>query len=100
MAEHVSSPRLYVLIFAALMVLTAATVWVAYFDFGVLNDVVALSIAMAKALLVVLFFMHVKYSTRMTALTAIAGLVWLGILIGLTLNDYLTRGALIPVPGK
>lgn len=100
MAEHVSSPKLYVLVFLALMVFTVITVVVAYQDFGVLNDVVALAIAMAKALLVVLFFMHVKYSTRMTALTAIAGIIWLGILIGLTLNDYLTRGALIAVPGK
>lgn len=100
MAEHVSSPKLYVLIFALLMVLTVLTVIVAYFDFGVMNDVVALTIAMAKALLVVLFFMHVKYSTRLTALTALSGLVFLAILIGFTLNDYLTRGALLPVFGK
>jgi cytochrome c oxidase subunit 4 len=100
MAEHVSSPKLYVGIFLALMVLTVATVAVAYQDLGVLNDVVALAIAMTKALLVVLFFMHVKYSTRLTALTAIAGLVWLAILISLTLNDYLTRGDLLPVLGK
>lgn len=100
MAEHVSSPKLYFIIFLALMILTVLTVAAAYQDLGVLNDVVALAIAMAKALLVVLFFMHVKYSTRMTALTAIAGLLWLGILIAMTLNDYLTRGALIPVPGK
>lgn len=100
MAEHVSSPKLYFLIFAALMVLTVLTVVVAYFDFGVLNDVVALTIAMGKALLVVLFFMHVKYSTRLTALTAVSGLVFLAILIGFTLNDYLTRGDLLPVFGK
>ena len=100
MAEHVSSPKLYVVIFALLMVLTVATVLVAYQDFGVLNDVVALTIAMVKALLVVLFFMHVKYSTRMTALTAISGLVFLAILIGMTLNDYLSRGILLGVPGK
>ena len=100
MAEHVSSPRLYFLIFLALMVLTVVTVAAAYQDLGVLNDVVALAIAMAKALLVVLFFMHVKYSTRLTALTAVAGLVWLVILIALTLNDYLTRGDLLPVLGK
>lgn len=102
MAEHVSSPKMYVMVFLALMVLTVATVAVAYQDLGVLNDVVALAIAMTKALLVVLFFMHVKYSTRMTALTAVAGLIWLGILIGLTLNDYLTRMDLlgVGVPGK
>lgn len=102
MAEHVSSPKMYVMIFLALMVLTVATVAVAYQDLGVLNDVVALAIAMTKALLVVLFFMHVKYSTRLTAITAVAGLIWLGILIGLTLNDYLTRMDMlgINVPGK
>lgn len=100
MAEHVSSPKQYVMIFLALMVLTVVTVAVAYQDLGMFNDVVALAIAMAKALLVVLFFMHVKYSTRLTALTAAGGLIWLGILIALTLNDYLTRGALIAVPGK
>jgi cytochrome c oxidase subunit 4 len=100
MAEHVSSPRLYLLIFGLLMVLTVLTVVVAYFDFGVMNDVVALTIAMSKALLVVLFFMHVKYSSRLTALTAISGLVFLAILLAFTLNDYLTRGLLLTVPGK
>jgi cytochrome c oxidase subunit 4 len=100
MAEHVSSPKLYFLIFALLMVLTVLTVVVAYFDFGVMNDVVALAIATSKALLVVLFFMHVKYSSRLTALTALSGVVFLVILIGFTLNDYLTRGDLLPVFGK
>jgi cytochrome c oxidase subunit IV len=100
MAEHVSSPWLYLWVFGVLMVLTVATVLVAYQDFGVLNDVVALTIAMTKALLVVLFFMHVKYSTRLTALTAIGGVIWLVILIGFTLNDYMSRGLLIDVPGK
>lgn len=100
MAEHVSSPKLYFLIFALLMVLTFLTVFVAWFDFGALNDVVALTIATSKALLVVLFFMHVKYSSRLTALTALSGVVFLAILIGFTLNDYLTRGDLLPVFGK
>ncbi len=100
MAEHVSSPKMYVMVFLALMVLTVATVLVAYQDLGVLNDVVALTIAMTKALLVVLFFMHVKYSTRLTALTAVGGVIWLIILIGFTLNDYMSRGLLIDVPGK
>lgn len=100
MAEHVSSPKLYLVIFAALIVLTVVTVMVAYQDFGVLNDVVALTIAMTKALLVVLYFMHVRYSTRLTALTAVGGLFFLGILIAMTLNDYFSRGSIIPVPGK
>ena len=100
MAEHVSSPKLYVIVFLALMVFTIITVVVAYQDFGVLNDVVALTIAMTKALLVVLYFMHVRYSTRLTALTAVGGLFFLGILIAMTLNDYASRGLVLPVPGK
>ena len=100
MAEHVSSPKLYVMVFLALMVLTVITVVVAYQDLGPLNDVVALTIATAKALLVVLFFMHVKYSTRLTALTALGGIFFLAILIALTLNDYMSRGLVLPVPGK
>ena len=100
MAEHVSSPKLYIVVFLALMVFTVITVAVAYQDLGPLNDIVALTIATVKALLVVLFFMHVKYSTRLTALTAAGGLVFLGILIALTLNDYFARGLILPVPGK
>jgi cytochrome c oxidase subunit 4 len=101
MAEHVTPVRIYVLVFAALMVLTIATWLVAQADLGWANDVVALTIAVTKALLVLLFFMHVRYSTRMTMVTAAAGFFWLGILIFLTLNDYWTRGSsLLPVPGK
>ncbi|HEX7183877.1 MAG TPA: cytochrome C oxidase subunit IV family protein [Thermoanaerobaculia bacterium] len=101
MAEHVTSRKLYFAIFAALMVLTAATVAVAKIDLGALNDVVAMAIAVAKALLVLLFFMHVRYSTRLTALTAMGGFLWLAILIFLTMTDYLTRGVLLDdVPGK
>ena len=93
MAEHVTSVKLYVGIFLALMILTAATVIVANFDLGWANDVVALTIAVTKALLVLTFFMHLRYSTRLTVLTALAGFFWLGILIVLTLNDYFTRGS-------
>lgn len=100
MAEHVSSPKLYIMVFLALMVLTVITVAVAYQDLGPLNDIVALTIATAKALLVVLFFMHVKYSTRLTALTALGGIFFLAILIAMTLNDYMSRGLVLPVPGK
>jgi cytochrome c oxidase subunit 4 len=100
MSEHVSSPKNYVLIFAALMVLTGVTVWVAKIDLGWANDVVALTVAVAKALLVILFFMHVRYSTRMTALTALAGFFWLAILILITMSDYWSRGVVLPVPGK
>jgi cytochrome c oxidase subunit IV len=101
MAEHVTSRKVYFLVFGALMVLTVVTWLVAQVDLGWANDVVALTIAVVKALLVLLFFMHVRYSTRMTILTATAGFFWLAILIGLTLSDYLTRGSsLLPVMGK
>ena len=73
------------------MVLTLITVWISSIDLGSLNTVAALAIAAFKATLVVLFFMHVKYSTRLTRLAVIGGLYWLGILLALTLSDYLTR---------
>ena len=73
------------------MVLTGVTVAVAYIDLGAVNTVAALAIACFKALIVVLYFMHVKYSTRLIKLTVIAGLYWMGILFALTLGDYLTR---------
>ncbi len=102
MAEHVTSRKIYFLVFGALIVLTVVTWLVAQIDLGWANDVVALTIAVVKALLVLLFFMHVRYSTRMTVLTAAAGFFWLAILIGITLSDYLTRfpHSLLPVPGK
>ena len=100
MSEHSSSRAVYFLTFAALMVLTAATVFVATIDLGWANDVVAMGIAVTKALLVLWFFMHLRYSTRVTVLTALAGFFWLAILISLTLNDYLTRETLFPFAGK
>jgi len=100
MSEHVTSRAVYFAVFAALLVLTAATVIVANFDLGWANDAVALGIAVTKALLVLWFFMHLRYSTRVTVLTALAGFFWLAILISLTLNDYLTRETLFPYWGK
>lgn len=100
MSEHSTSPLVYILTFVALMVLTAATVFVANFDLGWANDVVAMGIAVTKALLVLWFFMHLRYSTRVTVLTAVAGFFWLAILIFLTLNDYMTRESLFPYLGK
>ena len=91
MSAHIVPKRTYYLIFGALMVLTLVTVWISSIDLGSLNTVAALAIAGFKATLVVLFFMHVKYSTRLTRLAVIGGLYWLGILLALTLSDYLTR---------
>ena len=89
--HHVVPLKVYYAIFGILMVLTAVTVGVAYVDLGRMNAVVALAIACFKALIVVLYFMHVKYSTRLIKLTVIAGLYWMGIIFALTLGDYLTR---------
>jgi cytochrome c oxidase subunit 4 len=91
MAAHIVPRRTYYLIFAALLLLTYLTVQISVLDLGPLNTVAALGIASLKATLVVLFFMHVKYSTRLTRLAVIAGLYWLMILLALTLSDYLTR---------
>jgi cytochrome c oxidase subunit 4 len=91
-SNHIVSTKIYYAIFAILMVCTGLTVWIAFFDLGPMNTVAALAIAVFKATLVVLFFMHVKYSTRLTWAVVIGSIFWLGILLALTLADYLTRG--------
>ena len=96
---HVVPLRVYLLVFASLLVLTATTVAAAFVDLGALNNVVAMAIAALKAVLVVLFFMHVRYPTRLTGLVIGSGLFALAIMIGLTLIDYATRGWL-GVSGK
>jgi cytochrome c oxidase subunit 4 len=92
MAEHIVSQKIYYVVFASLLLLTVITVQVAFIDLGPLNAVAALTIAVCKALLVALYFMHVRYSTRLTWVVVAGGLFWLGILIVLTLSDFLTRG--------
>lgn len=92
MSGHVAPKSMYYSVFAALIVGTALTVLVAFYDLGVLNNIVMLLIASVKALLVILFFMHVRWSTRLTWVVAASGFVWLIILFGLTMTDYLTRG--------
>ena len=92
MAEHILPKRTYYTVFAILMFCTYLTWQVAYFDLGPFNTVAALAIAAFKATLVVLFFMHVRYSTRLTWAVVAGGLFWLGILLALTMSDYLSRG--------
>jgi cytochrome c oxidase subunit IV len=93
MSEHVIPSKLYYLIWITLMVLTAVTAAVAFVDLGPFNTVVALVIATLKASLVVLFFMHVKYtSERMTKIVILAAIFWLLIMLTLSLTDYSTRG--------
>ncbi len=99
MSEHITSPKVYIAVFLALLVLTGVTVLVAFQHFGPFNDVVALSIAVTKATLVILYFMHVRYSTGFTKLVVISGFLWLLFLIVLTLNDYILRGWIRPQLG-
>jgi cytochrome c oxidase subunit IV len=91
MSGHVSPIKVYIGIFLTLMALTAITVFVAYINLGQLNKIVALGIASFKATLVVLYFMHVKYASRMTKLIVVSGLFFLGILLTLTMTDYASR---------
>jgi cytochrome c oxidase subunit 4 len=90
-ASHIVPKSIYYAVFTALMAFTGLTVAVAFVDLGAFNSVVALAIAVAKATLVILFFMHVKYSPRLTKLVVVAGLFWLGILLVMTMGDYMTR---------
>ena len=91
MSEHIVSPKVYFTIFFSLIVLTAATVAAAYVALGPFNIVVALAIATLKGSLVVLFFMHARYSPGRTHLVIICALFWLAIMLALTLSDYSTR---------
>jgi cytochrome c oxidase subunit 4 len=91
MSDYVVPTRTYYLIFLVLMICTALTVGIAFIDLGPLNAVAALTIAVVKATLVILFFMHVKYSTRLTWAVVVGSVFWLGILLALTMSDYLTR---------
>ncbi|MFN7945386.1 MAG: cytochrome C oxidase subunit IV family protein [Blastocatellia bacterium] len=92
MAEHIVSRKIYVAIFSTLIILTILTIIIAGIDLGPFNTIAALAIAAAKATLVALFFMHVRYSSRLTQIVVISGLFWLGIMFVLTMSDYLTRG--------
>jgi cytochrome c oxidase subunit IV len=88
---HIVSPTVYLLIWLALMVGTGLTVFAALQDFGIFNPIIALVIATTKAILVILFFMHVKYSGKHIALVILSGLFFLAVLLTLTLSDYLSR---------
>ncbi len=90
-SEHIVSPKVYGVIFAALLVGTAVTVGASYLELGIFNPIVALAIACTKAVLVILFFMHVKYSSRLTKLTVAAGFFTFIVLITMSLTDYISR---------
>jgi cytochrome c oxidase subunit 4 len=92
MNTHILSRKTYVFIWFALMALLFLTWGLAQINLGAFNIVVMLSIAIVKTILVILFFMHVKYSPRLVWVFVAAGFIWLAIMIDLTLSDYLTRG--------
>jgi cytochrome c oxidase subunit IV len=96
MSDHSSehshpTPLLYFFILMALVIGTVLTWSIAKINLGIWNPVVALTIAVTKAVLVILFFMHVRYSSKLTKLTVAAGFFWLMILITLSLSDYISR---------
>ncbi len=92
MSEHIVPRKTYFSVFAALLVATALTVFVANQDFGKMNDVVAMTVAVTKMMLVLLFFMHVRYSSRLIWVIVASMFFWLLILLSLTLTDYTSRG--------
>jgi cytochrome c oxidase subunit IV len=89
--EHIVSPKVYGVIFGALLLGTAITVGASYLELGDFNVIVALAIACIKAVLVILFFMHVKYSSRLTKLTVAAGFFTFFVLITMSMTDYISR---------
>jgi len=96
---QVDSVKTYALVFLTLIVLTVVTTAVAFVDLGPFSVVAALVIAVCKAMLVALFFMHLRHSTILTRLVVVGGLLWLLILLILTFADYATRG-ILGVPGR
>ena len=98
-SHHVPSLRMCITVFLSLLTLTGLTVLAANYDMGAANTPVALLIAVTKGSLVVLFFMGVRHNTPLTKTVAISGFVWLFILFGITMGDYLTR-AWLGVPGR
>jgi len=97
MSEHIVEKKIYYTVFGSLMVLLGATVAIAYIHLGKLNVIAALTIAVIKAVLIILYFMHVRYSSRLLWIFVGAGFFWLGILFALSYSDFLTRGWL-PLP--
>lgn len=98
MHEHIDSVKTYALVFVALLALTVITTLVAEVELGPLNVAVALFIAVVKMLLVALFFMHLRHSAVLTKVVVCGGLLWLGILMVLTMADFVSR-TWLGVPG-
>ena len=97
MSQHIIPIRVNFLIFATLMALLALTVVVSSFDLGAIEIPIALSIAVTKAILIMMYFMHLRFSTRLTWLFAASSSLWLAILIAFLLSDFLSRTWLSPI---
>jgi cytochrome c oxidase subunit 4 len=92
--EHHIGLRQYFAVFIALMVLTAVTVWVAFMDFGFMNNVIAVGIAVVKGSLVILYFMHVRHSSALTKVLLPTSIFFFLVLVAFVLSDKWTRGML------
>jgi len=99
MTHHIISVRTYVLIFIALLVLLVLTVGASFLPLGAAHLPIAMTIAVIKAVLIVLFFMHVYYSSKLTWVVSVASFLWLGLLLAFLIADYFSRGWL-DIPGK
>ena len=91
MTHRIISPKTYVAVFIALLVLLALTVLASHIENSLVNNTVAMTIATVKTVLIMLYFMHLRFSSRLTQAFALAGFLWLAILLGLTISDYRTR---------
>ena len=89
--HHIVTPRVYGIVFASLLVFTGITVAAAFLNLGIFNPIVALAIACTKGVIVILFFMHVKYQSKLVKLTVASGFFTFLILITMTLSDYVSR---------
>jgi cytochrome c oxidase subunit IV len=89
--HHVVTPFTYGIVFVTLLIFTGLTVIAAYIDLGIFNPVVALAIATIKAVIVILFFMHIKYQSKLIKMTVAAGFFTFFGLVAMTLSDYVTR---------
>jgi cytochrome c oxidase subunit 4 len=89
--HHIVSPLQYAMVFGTLLVLTGVTVGAAYVDLGIFNPVIALAIASIKAVIVILFFMHVKYQSNLIKMTIASGFFTFGVLVVMALSDYISR---------
>jgi cytochrome c oxidase subunit 4 len=89
--HHIISPAVYGIVYVALLIFTGVTVWAAFVNLGIVNPIIALGIACTKGVIVILFFMHVKYQSKLVKLTVISGFFTFIVLITMTLTDYISR---------